>query len=168
MNNVINLKARQHLKLRSWANAAAMGTTLAVIGYVILLSFWPEFFLHWLAGLIVGLAALIANGTALVLYVQRVRAERERERQIRQWREEQAAERRRARAQEAAQLRQAMEAPTQILRILPPVAPDPTTYDREDRMRMRLWTHLTERTGDLGEYRSERPTPPHGWRSGVA
>jgi hypothetical protein len=147
------LRPHQRVRLRYWAYWAAGGTNAAAVMYLILLSFWPDVFLHWLGGLTVGLAAMVANGLALTCYAHKVRLRREEERRLRAWRQTQAV-----------RLRAAMEAPTQVITILPP---RPAAYvAMEDRLRLHLLSELTERTGELSAY--ERPTPPPGWRSGVA
>lgn len=160
MNNVIRLKPRQRVKYRRWAYLASAGTTAGACGYWALVALWPAVFQHLLAGLLsVGLV-LLANSILAAFVGQKVRLERAEKRRQQEWR---ASERARARA--------AMKAPTQALRILqPPPLVSQTTYrpdgaGLDDRMRMRLWDDLTERTGDIT---SPRPTPPHGWRTGAA
>lgn len=164
MNNVINFPPRQRVRYRYRANVAAAGTVGGACGYWALASLWPELFLHWLAGLLVVLAVLITTSVAAAFHAQKVRLRREDERRIREWRERQAEFRRSVRAQERAALRAAMEAPTQVIRILPPL---PEAYVAlDDRMRLRLLSQLTEQTGDLTAH--EGPGPPQGWRTGVA
>lgn len=164
MNNVINFPPRQRVKYRRWANIAAAGTVGGACGYWLLASLWPETFLHWLAGLLVVVAVLVTNAAAAGFHAQKVRLRRDEERRVREWRKRQAAFNRAVRAQERAQLRAAMEAPTQVIRILPP---QPEAYVAlDDRLRLRLLSQLTEQTGDLTAY--EGPAPPQGWRTGVA
>lgn len=155
MNNVIKLRPRQRFRYRTWANRSAAGTSVGACVYVILVSFWPALFLHWIGGLFVVAAALMANGAALAFRAQKVRCDREEARRLHEWRLTQAEFQRKVRAQEAAQLRASMEAPTVAIPLLRQRPRDVLT-DGLGSPLGRLWDELTEPTGDIIPLRDRR------------
>lgn len=163
MNNVINLPPRQRIKYRTWSYQFAASVSAAACAYTLLASIWPDVFAHWLSGLLMASAVLVANGLAACFYAQEVQLRREHARQVRQSREARKARR-------DAQRRAVMEAPTQVLQILPPrPVVSQTTYVPdawEDHARRRLMEDLTERTGDI--FFSADAPPPSRRATGAA